>query len=317
MVCTGNACRSPMAAAILRQRLAERGVDARVMSAGTLPWNAGATDTAVEVMHEHGLDIAGHENRQVTRELLEEADLVLGMTRDHVSIATARNPRVRGRTFLVGELARLGAGIGPRAASEPVALWAERAAAARPLRRPLGRAVDVIDAAMKLAAEGGYDAVQMRDVAREAGVALGTIYRYFASKDHLLAACQVEFAREEQRQLERRPTRGDTAADRVVDVLRRATRSQERQPLLTAAMVTAISSPDPAVSGCQRDVTAVMAAVLAEPMRDGDPKLRPGIVRALSHVWFSALLGWVNGWTNVGAVGEELESAARLLLRDV
>ena len=47
---------------------------------------------------------------------------------------------------------------------------------------------------MKLAAEGGYDAVQMRDVAGEAGVALGTIYRYFASKDHLLAACQVAFA---------------------------------------------------------------------------------------------------------------------------
>jgi hypothetical protein len=105
-------------------------------------------------------------------------------------------------------------------------------------------------------------------------------------------------------------------ADRVVDVLRRATRAQERQPQLTAAMVTAISSPDPAVSGCQREVTTVMAAVLAGPMRDVDPKLRPGIVRALSHVWFSALLGWVNGWTNVGAVGEELESAARLLLRD-
>jgi AcrR family transcriptional regulator len=175
----------------------------------------------------------------------------------------------------------------------------------------------VIDAAMKLAAEGGYDAVQMRDVAGEAGVALGTIYRYFASKDHLLAACQVEFARAEQQKLERQPPRGDTPADRVVDVLRRATRAQERQPQLTAAMVTAISSPDPAVSGCQREVTAVMAAVLAGPMRDVDPRLRPGIVRALSHVWFSALLGWVNGWTNVGAVGEELESAARLLQRDI
>jgi len=175
----------------------------------------------------------------------------------------------------------------------------------------------VIDAAMKLAADGGYDAVQMRDVASEAGVALGTIYRYFASKDHLLAACQVEFARGEQRRLELRPTQGDTAADRVVDVLRRATRAQERQPQLTAAMVTAISSPDPAVSGCQREVTAVMAAVLAGPMGDIDPTLKAEITRALSHVWFSALLGWVNGWTNVGAVGEELESAARLLLRDI
>src|SRR5204863_5456150 len=87
MVCTGNACRSPMAAAILQQRLAERGVDARVKSAGTMPWSSGATGPAVEVMREHGLDISGHENRQMTRELVEEADLVLGMTRDHVSIA--------------------------------------------------------------------------------------------------------------------------------------------------------------------------------------------------------------------------------------
>src|SRR5881392_2521523 len=150
----------------------------------------------------------------------------------------------------------------------------------------------VIEAALQLAEDGGYDAVQMRDVASEAGVALGTIYRYFASKDHLLAACQVEFARGEQRRLELRPTQGDTAADRVVDVLRRATRAQERQPQLTAAMVTAISSPDPAVSGCQREVTAVMAAVLAGPMGDIDPKLKAEITRALSHVWFSALLGW-------------------------
>jgi protein-tyrosine phosphatase len=133
-----------MAAAILQRRLAERGVDARVTSAGTLPWNAGATDTAVAVMRERGLDISSHANRQVTRQLLEEADLVLGMTREHVSIATTRDRDARGRTFLVGELARLGADIGPRAASEPVAHWAERAAAARPLRRPLGRAVDEI-----------------------------------------------------------------------------------------------------------------------------------------------------------------------------
>ena len=144
MVCTGNACRSPMAAAILQQRLADRGVDARVTSAWTMPWSSGATGPAVEVMREHGLDISGHENRQVTRELVEEADLVLGMTRDHVSIATARSPDARGSTFLGGELARLGAEVGPRGAAEPPALWAERAAAARPHRRPLGRAVDEI-----------------------------------------------------------------------------------------------------------------------------------------------------------------------------
>src|SRR5262249_62021123 len=110
---------------------------------------------------------------------------------------------------------------------------------------------------------------------------------------------------------------GDRPAARVGLVLRPPARPRERRPQPPAAWAPAISPPAPAVSGCQRDVTAVMAAVLAGPMRDVDPKLRPGIVRALSHVWFSALLGWVNGWTNVGAVGEELESAARLLLRGI
>jgi protein-tyrosine phosphatase len=133
-----------MAAAILERRLAERGVDARVTSAGTRPWNAGATGDAIAVMREIGLEISEHQNRQVTRELVEAADLVLGMTRDHVSFALARSPEAADRTFLVGELARLGGQVGPRETSEPVARWAERAATARPPQRPLGRAVDEI-----------------------------------------------------------------------------------------------------------------------------------------------------------------------------
>ena len=133
-----------MAAAILRQRLAEQGVDARVTSAGTRAWSRGATDDAVAVMREHGLEISAHENRQLTRELVEKADLVLGMTRDHVSIANARSPDARRRTFLVGELARLGADVGARRDEEPVSTWVERAAAARPHRLPLGRAMDEI-----------------------------------------------------------------------------------------------------------------------------------------------------------------------------
>jgi protein-tyrosine-phosphatase len=145
VVCTGNACRSPMAAAILSKRLAERGVEARVTSAGTRPWGAGATDHAVTVMREHDLDITDHDNCQVTRELVEQADLVLGMTRQHAHYVTSRWPDATARTFLVGELARLGAAVGPRAESEPVSRWAGRAAGARPPERPLGRAVDEID----------------------------------------------------------------------------------------------------------------------------------------------------------------------------
>jgi TetR/AcrR family transcriptional regulator, cholesterol catabolism regulator len=45
-------------------------------------------------------------------------------------------------------------------------------------------------------------------------------------------------------------------------------------------------------------------------------ELRDTVVRILSHVWFSTLLGWVNGWYPVSQVGDDLEDAARLLLQN-
>lgn len=114
-------------------------------SAGTRPWNAGATEHTIDVMREYGLDVSGHENRAVTREVVEHADLVLGMTRQHVNFVTARWPDMAGRTFLVGELVRLGGQIGPRAATESTSRWIERASAARSPRWRFGRAVDELD----------------------------------------------------------------------------------------------------------------------------------------------------------------------------
>jgi AcrR family transcriptional regulator len=182
-------------------------------------------------------------------------------------------------------------------------------------RSQAARRARVIAAAMALAGEGGYDAVQMRDVASKAQVALGTIYRYFSSKDHVLAATLVEWTRDLQRRLTQRPPRGETPADRVVDILHRATRSIERNPRLTAALITAVSAPDPAITECQAEISDIMVDMLSAAMVGVDAELTAGVCRVLSHVWFSSLLGWVNGWANGIDVGEELEVAARLLLR--
>src|SRR5436190_17533383 len=102
----------------------------------------------------------------------------------------------------------------------------------------------LIDAAVALATEGGYDAVQMRDVAARAEVALGTLYRHYSSKDQLLLAALAEQANTLRERLRQRPARGDTAADRVSDALRRACRALEREPRVIAAMITAMSVPD-------------------------------------------------------------------------
>lgn len=179
------------------------------------------------------------------------------------------------------------------------------------------RRARVLEAAMALAADGGYDAVQMRDVASRAQVALGTIYRYFASKDHLLAECQLESWRTMHDRLEQRPLTGPTAADRVIDLISRVMRTVEREPAQAAALITASSSPDPAVRSCQAEMIAYQDAVLASAMGDLDPVRKADTARTLRYVWFSVLLGWVNGWNDFAAITREFEAAARLLLGDL
>ncbi len=84
-VCTGNTCRSPTAEALLRRNLAARG-ETRVVvsSAGTGAWEgAMASEGAYLVALENGIDLSAHRARPLTRELVEQADLILIMSRHH------------------------------------------------------------------------------------------------------------------------------------------------------------------------------------------------------------------------------------------
>ena len=89
----------------------------------------------------------------------------------------------------------------------------------------------------ELALAGGWDAVQMREVAQRADVALGTLYRYFPSKEFLLVSVMISDIEGLADRLAVRPARGEDPIDRVVDVLRRANRALQRQPQVTIAMI--------------------------------------------------------------------------------
>ena len=173
----------------------------------------------------------------------------------------------------------------------------------------------VIGAAIDLGAGGGCDAVQMRDLSARSDVALGTIYRYYSSKDHVLAEALVEWVADLEGQIARRPPTGATTADRMVDILRRATRAMEREPKLSEAVITALAAADPKVIECQQVVGTTMARIQDRAFPDDfDVDTRAGIVRMLGWIWYAALVGWVNGWSGIGKVGDELELAARLLI---
>jgi AcrR family transcriptional regulator len=172
----------------------------------------------------------------------------------------------------------------------------------------------VVRAALELGAEGGYDAVQMRDVATRAEVALGTIYRYFPSKDALLLAVMVEWLGELEQRVTRRPPTGATTVDRIMDVLTRALRSMDREPRLTAAVIGSMTAGDPASVDAIGEVTRVMARIMVPAFPPGvDPALEASAAKALGHVWWSATISWANGMGDVGWVAGELREAAELI----
>src|SRR6266480_1830692 len=108
LVCTGNICRSPLAAALMQRALSERGVDGiDVSSAGTGAWDgAPVSEGAYLVGLEQGLDLSGHRARLLTRDVVVQSDLILTMARHH----RARVDELggEGRVFVLGEYAGQG-----------------------------------------------------------------------------------------------------------------------------------------------------------------------------------------------------------------
>ena len=180
------------------------------------------------------------------------------------------------------------------------------------------RRTRILDATIELATEGGFDAVQMREVADRAEVALGTLYRYFPSKIHLLvSALSREFDSVEEISRTRRVP-GDTPADRVMFVLERTTRTLQRDPLLTEALTRAFMFADNSVKDEIEEVGMKLTALIGRTM-SGQPdheatEEEAAITRVIADVWLAALVAWVTGRQQATDVLRSMDVAVRLLL---
>ncbi|WP_245983567.1 cholesterol catabolism transcriptional regulator KstR [Lentzea sp. HUAS TT2] len=174
----------------------------------------------------------------------------------------------------------------------------------------------IVDATIALASKGGFDAVQMRAVADRADVALGTLYRYFPSKVHLLVSSLAVELERAQEKMDRTTVPGDSPYERVLFVLGRITRGLQRNPHLTEAMTRAFTFAD-ASAGAEIDrVSLLMESMFTKAMSDDAPtEEQKAIARVIGDVWLSNLVAWVTRRATATDVANRLELTVRLLLK--
>ena len=138
-VCSGNICRSPTAAALLTAGTTDRGEAISAVSAGTLDLDQPSPTEVVAAAADLGADVSAHVSHRFARDDLTHADLILGMTREHVREVVLAQPDMWLRTFTLPELVRRGNAIGGRNRLESLNDWLARAHLGRRHADLLGR----------------------------------------------------------------------------------------------------------------------------------------------------------------------------------
>lgn len=183
----------------------------------------------------------------------------------------------------------------------------------------------IVDEAVRLAETGGFEAVRLRDVAEASDVALGTLYKYFRSKEDILLFALAEEVERLAEAMQARPVTGTTPVERIATCFRRATNALVRKPDFARALVRSIASGDPdhtakVASFHLRMTRIILSALKSEPLQPGPASATIGTERerqlatVLQHVWFSSLVGWAGGVHPARAVVEQVETAASLML---
>ncbi|GII55802.1 TetR family transcriptional regulator [Planotetraspora thailandica] len=174
----------------------------------------------------------------------------------------------------------------------------------------------IVQAAAALASRGGVEAMQMRTVAERAGVALGTLYRYFPSKMDLVVAVVSEEIDTLEGSIGRRPPNAPTAAGRAVDILMRATRGLMREPELADALIRSLIMAEVDTPFGDR-MAGLLLRVAGEGLTlESATEEQYALAGSLSGVWVQELLEMLRGRRTYDQVQRRIEIAADRLFAD-
>ncbi len=186
------------------------------------------------------------------------------------------------------------------------------------------RAKRIVETAVALAERDGYQAVRLRDVAATAQVALGTVYKRFASKEEILIAALEQECDKLVARLGKKPIPGDTPQERLAEVFGAVTRGFLRKPNLAQALIRSLASGDPNITERVASFHAVITALVMAAIRgeaatadaqwggEADERERR-VASILQNVWFAAMVGWSGGLHDVQKVLEDVGDATELL----
>jgi AcrR family transcriptional regulator len=151
----------------------------------------------------------------------------------------------------------------------------------------------MLKAALELAAQGGYEAVQVRHVSERAGVSSRTIYSHFPSLDSLLIVAVVEQARPLYRHLADAVPEGLTPAERADELIGRLTETITTNRPITVALIRALHGGKPDVAPYVQDFGATIRAMFLTAIAPETPTERDRATAAvLESVWFHAVVSW-------------------------
>ncbi len=174
----------------------------------------------------------------------------------------------------------------------------------------------IVETAIDLAERDGYEAVRLRDVASQAEVALGTVYRRFSSKeDILVAGLEVEMERL-GRHIQNEPITGDSPIERLVNAFTVMTRALVAKPNLARALLRAVASGVPENTQRVAQFHATSTMFLTSVLFDLDlPEEEKALVAGLlQDIWFAKLVGWSGGLQDVEQVIRDMTKATHRLI---
>jgi TetR/AcrR family transcriptional regulator, cholesterol catabolism regulator len=181
----------------------------------------------------------------------------------------------------------------------------------------LARRQRVVDAGLALLERREYERIQVKDVAEEAGVALGTLYHYFSSKEHLFAEVLVKWAATLRTSITRHPLAGETAAQQLTEALHRSVRAFQHRPQLARLIASLQLSADPFATETLERLDQTTTSVYLDVLSGIEVTRARQIVRTAEAVMDSLLRSWSAGRLPITDLYDRLTECVDLIFGQV